>query len=40
VWRFSTAPEGVIDDRIKPFALDRFDRECPVHDPAVVLASH
>jgi sarcosine oxidase, subunit beta len=31
---------GEIDDRIKPFALDRFDRECPVHDPAVVLASH
>jgi sarcosine oxidase, subunit beta len=31
---------GEIDDRIKPFALDRFERECPVHDPAVVLASH
>ena len=31
---------GEIDDRIKPFALDRFDRECPIHDPAVVLASH
>jgi sarcosine oxidase subunit beta len=31
---------GEIDDRIKPFALDRFDRGCPVHDAAVVLASH
>ncbi len=32
--------KGEIDDRISPFALDRFERDCPVHDPAVVLASH
>jgi sarcosine oxidase subunit beta len=31
---------GEIDERIRPFALDRFDRNRPVHDPAVVLASH
>ena len=31
---------GEIDERIRPFALDRFDRDRPVHDAAVVLASH
>lgn len=27
-----------VDDRIQPFALDRFGRGRPLHDPAVVLA--
>jgi sarcosine oxidase subunit beta len=30
--------KGEIDDRIAPFALDRFDRQRSIHDPAVVLA--
>lgn len=29
---------GEIDQRIKPFAVDRFDRGRPVPDPAIVLA--
>ncbi|CAN5165415.1 FAD-dependent oxidoreductase [soil metagenome] len=29
---------GDIDTRIKPFAVDRFDRSRPVHDAAIVLA--
>jgi sarcosine oxidase, subunit beta len=29
---------GEIDDRIRPFALDRFDRGQPVHDAAIVLS--
>lgn len=30
--------KGEIDDRMKPFALDRFDRGRPVHEAAVVLS--
>jgi sarcosine oxidase subunit beta len=30
--------KGDIDDRIRPFGLDRFDKGQPLHDPAVVLA--
>jgi sarcosine oxidase, subunit beta len=30
--------KGEIDDRIRPFGLDRFDKGRPLHDPAVVLA--
>jgi sarcosine oxidase subunit beta len=29
---------GEIDVRLRPFALDRFDRGQPVHDPAIVLS--
>jgi sarcosine oxidase subunit beta len=31
---------GMIDERMKPFAVDRFDRGKPVHDAAIVLAPY
>ena len=31
---------GTIDERMRPFAIDRFDRGKPVHDAAIVLAPH
>ncbi|MDP2738752.1 MAG: FAD-binding oxidoreductase [Pseudorhodobacter sp.] len=30
---------GMTDDRMKPFAVDRFDKEKPVHESLIVLAS-
>jgi sarcosine oxidase subunit beta len=30
--------KGEIDDRMRPFAVDRFDRGMPIHETAVVLA--
>lgn len=30
--------EGVVDERMQPFAVDRFDRGCPVIEPGIVLS--
>ncbi|WP_312378575.1 NAD(P)/FAD-dependent oxidoreductase [Pseudomonas oryzihabitans] len=30
--------EGVVDERMRPFAVDRFDRGCPVTEPGIVLS--
>lgn len=29
---------GVVDERMKPFAVDRFQRNCPVVEPGIVLS--
>lgn len=31
--------KGQVDDRMTPFAIDRFDRGCPVVEPGIVLES-
>ncbi|KTT66099.1 sarcosine oxidase subunit beta family protein [Pseudomonas oryzihabitans] len=30
--------DGVVDERMQPFAVDRFDRGCPVIEPGIVLS--
>ncbi|MFK0095769.1 NAD(P)/FAD-dependent oxidoreductase [Pseudomonas sp. NPDC090592] len=30
--------DGVVDERMKPFAVDRFERGCPVTEPGIVLS--
>ena len=31
---------GKVDSRLVPFAVDRFDRRQPVHEPGIVVAAH